>query len=364
MKVLHVIARMNVGGTARYVGRLVESDPQALLATGYVQGSEAEDPCVDRLKVARVKHMGRAINPVADFKSWLELKKIVKEFRPDIVHSHTFKAGLIARLVPGSFGRVHTFHGHLFDDQSFSALQKFVITWSEKFSARKTHVLISVGKKVGLELREAGIGRGGAWVSIPPGVDALGRLDRHAARERLGLSGEGLLVGWMARVTSVKNPLLMLEVARALPAVSFVVAGGGDMLDVVKKAAPSNVKVIGWADASAFWSAVDIALSTSDNEGMPVALIEAQLAGIPVVATDVGSNGEVIEDEVTGLVVEKDVADLAHAVSRLISDGDLRERMGIAAMDRASAEFGVKTMLERHALVYAGIQTSRSAGSH
>ena len=130
------------------------------------------------------------------------------------------------------------------------------------------------------------------------------------------------------------------------------------------KRQPSNVKVIGWADASAFWSAVDIALSTSDNEGMPVALIEAQLAGIPVVATDVGSNAEVIEDEVTGLVVEKDVADLAHAVSRLISDGDLRERMGIAAMDRASAEFGVKTMLERHALVYAGIQTSRSAGSH
>ena len=110
---------MNVGGTARYVGELVERIPDNKLATGYVQGSEIEDPCVQKLNVLRVRHMGRKISPLNDFRAWLELRKIVKEIKPAIVHTHTFKAGLIGRLIGGKHKRVHTFHGHLFDDQSF-----------------------------------------------------------------------------------------------------------------------------------------------------------------------------------------------------------------------------------------------------
>ena len=84
MKVLHVIARMNVGGTARYVGRLVESDPSAILATGYVQGAEAEDPCVSSLTVRRVSRMGRSINPVADHFAFRSLRKIIRDEKPYI----------------------------------------------------------------------------------------------------------------------------------------------------------------------------------------------------------------------------------------------------------------------------------------
>ena len=352
-KVLHVIARMNVGGTARYVGELVEKIPDNKLATGYVQGSEIEDPCVQKLNVMRVRHMGRKISPLNDFRAWLELRKIVKEIKPAIVHTHTFKAGLIGRLIGGKHKRVHTFHGHLFDDQSFSSLEKYIITNAEKFLANRTDLLISVGKKVGVELRAQGIGTEKEWLSIAPGVKALSAIDKTQARKSLGLSTEGVLFGWMARMAEVKNPFLLLEIARQLPQVSFVMAGGGNLLEEIKIKAPKNVSVIGWTDASTFWSAVDCAISTSDNEGMPVALIEAQLAGVPVIATDVGSNAEVIEDGVTGMVTSKNPQELIEAIEKLVKGQNLIQKMGGAGRERATEEFSVKKMLSAHKNAYS-----------
>ena len=95
---------------------VVRVGADALLATGYVQGAEKEDDVTQSLKIVRVPHMGRKISPINDVRAYFELRKIVKDFNPEIVHSHTFKAGLLARLVPGKFARVHTFHGHLFED--------------------------------------------------------------------------------------------------------------------------------------------------------------------------------------------------------------------------------------------------------
>ena len=310
IKVLHVIARMNVGGTARYVGELVEKIPDSSLATGYVQGLEVEDPSVQALPVIRVPHMGRKISPFKDFQAWFELRKIIDEQKPAIVHTHTFKAGLIGRLVGGPHRRVHTFHGHLFDDQSFSGLEKKVITFAEKFLANRTDLLISVGNKVGIE-----------------------------------------------RVTEVKNPFLLIEVAKRLPSIDFVMAGGGNLLEQVKARAPKNLSVIGWADASVFWSAVDCAISTSDNEGMPVALIEAQRAGIPVIATDVGSNSEVIENGVTGIVTTKDLEMLVSAVQRLAGNASMRAAMGDAARTRALKEFNMENMINAHIDAYAKIMS-------
>lgn len=347
-KVLHVIARMNVGGTARYVGDLVAAQPagyEALLATGHVQGSEVEDDCVHGLPVVRIPSMGRAINPLADIRAYFQLKKVIRECAPDIVHSHTFKAGVLARLLPGSHKRVHTFHGHLFDDQSFSGLQKSVITFFERYLAKRTDLLISVGERVGRDLRAMRIGNGKTWLSIAPGVRPL---------DTTVYNGE-FVVGWMARVTSVKNPMLAIEVARLLPSINFVMAGGGDLLDQVRAAAPSNLSVIGWADATTFWSSVSVALSTSDNEGMPIALIEAQLAGIPVVASDVGSNAEVIADGETGFVVSKNAVDIAAAVAKLASDASLRKAMGAAASERALRSFSPDQMLASHAQAYVAL---------
>ena len=352
IKVLHVIARMNVGGTARYVGDLVQNIPNSALATGYVQGSEIEDPVVIKINPHRIPHMGRAISPFNDFKAWLELRKLINEIKPEIVHTHTFKAGLLGRLIGGNHKRVHTFHGHLFDDQSFSSIEKGIITLSERYLANRTDVLISVGERVGQDLRASGIGPNKKWVSIAPGVEALPSFDKAEARKILGIKADVFLVGWMARMTGVKNPLLALDVAKKMPDVQFVMAGGGDLLELVAKSAPANVAVIGWTDASLFWSAVDCALSTSDNEGMPIALIEAQLAGIPVIATDVGSNSEVIKHESTGLLTTKDVTSLVAAVQSLQEGSELRTSMGISSKIWAAEIFSRDKMLEKHAQIY------------
>ena len=351
-KVLHVIARMNVGGTARYVSELIEAIPNSKLATGFVQGSEVEDPSISKLPVIRINHLGRKISLVNDYKAWRELRVIVRECKPEIIHTHTFKAGLIGRLIRGNHKHIHTFHGHLFEDSSFSLLEKKVITLTEKFLARRTDVLITVGQNVGQELRDAGIGVDQKWVSIAPGVQPLPVTNKSVARISLGLPDSVLIVGWMARMAPVKNPQLLLEVAKQLPEVQFVMAGGGDLLESIKVNAPTNVKVIGWADAATFWSAVDVAISTSDNEGMPVALIEAQLAGLPVIATDVGSNSEVIQDKVTGLISSKGVDALVGAVNRFTSLPALMRTQGDKGRERASKEFSLEKMIRSHADLY------------
>ena len=343
---------MNVGGTARYVSELIEAIPNSKLATGFVQGSEVEDPSVSKLPVIRISHLGRKISLVNDYKAWRELRVIVRECKPEIIHTHTFKAGLIGRLIRGNHKHIHTFHGHLFEDSSFSLLEKKVITLTEKFLARRTDVLISVGQNVGQELRDAGIGVDQKWVSIAPGVQPLPVTDKSVARISLGLPDSVLIVGWMARMAPVKNPQLLLEVAKQLPEVQFVMAGGGDLLESIKVNAPTNVKVIGWADAAIFWSAVDVAISTSDNEGMPVALIEAQLAGLPVIATDVGSNSEVIQDKVTGLISSKGVDALVGAVNRFTSLPALMRTQGDKGRERASKEFSLEKMIRSHADLY------------
>jgi hypothetical protein len=136
MKVLHVIARMNVGGTARYIEELIDGATEfgyeAELATGYVQGQEIESSGFNKKSTHRIAHLGRKISLLNDLRAYFELKKVIAIVRPDILHSHTFKAGLLARQVPGNFKRVHTFHGHLFEDQSFSAIQKFAILRADK----------------------------------------------------------------------------------------------------------------------------------------------------------------------------------------------------------------------------------------
>lgn len=352
-RVLHVIARMNVGGTARYVRDLVENIPGSALATGYIQGAEIEDPNIDNLTVYRIPHLGRRISPLNDFRAWLELRALVKQLKPEIIHTHTFKAGLIGRLLSGGHKRVHTFHGHLFGDESFSPAEKRMITLTEKFLARRTDLLISVGEKVGVELRAKEIGPKEIWLSIPPGVNPLRLIDKQRARALLELNSEVSLVGWMARMTSVKNPHLMLEVAHQLPEIQFVMAGGGDLLQEIVRTAPPNVKVIGWTDASVFWSAVDCAVSTSDNEGMPIALIEAQLAGIPVVATDVGSNSEVVKHGLTGIVSNRNMGDLACEVQKMATNEEQRNAMGNAAETWARGQFSKLKMLQRHSAAYA-----------
>ena len=355
MEIMHVIARMNVGGTAHYVGELVERIPESVLATGMVQDSEVEDLRVASLGIIRIPHLGRRISIYNDIRAWIEIRSVIRKHRPKIVHTHTFKAGLLGRLVGGPHKRIHTFHGHLFDDNSFSRTQKRIIKFLESFLAKRTHVLISVGENVGVEIRKMGIGVNARWTSIAPGVMPLKKIEQQEARRILDLDGDSVIVGWMARMTEVKNPFMFIEIARRFPNVVFVMAGGGNLTEEVRNEAPANVKVLGWAKPAIFWSAIDVAISTSFNEGMPIALIEAQLEGKPIIATNVGSTSEVVVDKVSGIIVENSIESFENAISTLLKSTSMRENMGIAARLNAEKQFRMEKMVQAHQHVYLSL---------
>jgi glycosyltransferase involved in cell wall biosynthesis len=360
MRVLHVIARLNVGGTARYITQLANELPkhgiETFVATGFVQGGEVEDPSAASIDVIRIPALGRSINPIKDHRARKQLEKIIREVKPDIIHTHTFKAGYVTRMKKQSVPVVHTFHGHLLDDPEFSGFKSKVIVEVERKLAKNSTKLVTVGRRVADELLEQRIGHRAQYVNIPPGVVAINVTPRQQALANLNLEDRGTpIVGWIARVTGVKNPMRVLEVADALPDTQFVMAGGGDLLEQVKAAAPANVSVIGWADAADLFGAADIIVSTSENEGMPVALIEAQLAGKPVVATDVGSVSEVILNHETGIVTNKNAGSIALALESLTLDKAKRDEMGRLAVARAQVLFSVDRMINAHIELYSSI---------
>jgi glycosyltransferase involved in cell wall biosynthesis len=360
MRVLHVIARLNVGGTARYITQLAHELPnhgiETFVATGFVQGAELEDESAYSIDLIRIKSMGRSINPIKDHFARKQLDKIIAEVKPDIIHTHTFKAGYVIRMKKQSVPVIHTFHGHLLDDPEFSGFKSKIIIGLERRLAKKSTKLVTVGRRVADELLEQNIGQRAQFVNIPPGVVPVVVTPKQQALKNLNLEDDGKpLVGWIARVTGVKNPMRALEVADALPDTRFVMAGGGDLLEQVKANAPANVSVLGWAEASDLFGAADIILSTSENEGMPVALIEAQLAGKPVIATDVGSVSEVILNHETGIVTNKNAGSIASAVESLVIDKTTREEMGRLAIARAQALFSVERMINAHIELYKSI---------
>lgn len=352
-KILVVIARLNVGGTSQYIGEFTKQiskhGHEVLIATGYVQGAEKEDSVVDEIPIVRVEYLGRKVSLFKDLRARNNLKQVVKEFRPDIVYSHTFKAGVLSRTIKLRVPLIHAFHGHLLDEPELKGMRVRIVVMVEKLLASRAKYLVTVGERVAKELLDAGIGKKSQYLSIAPGVKPLRLADRQSARSELGIAEiERPIVSWLARVVAVKRPNRLLELARSIPEAHFLLAGGGDLLEEVKIDAPANLSVLGWREASSIWAVSDLAVSTSENEGMPVALIEAQLAGIPVVAMNVGGVAEVIEHEVTGFVFDQFDSKFADSVRLLIRDSQLRISMGNNAASRATSHFSIERFTQDH----------------
>jgi glycosyltransferase involved in cell wall biosynthesis len=157
---------------------------------------------------------------------------------------------------------------------------------------------------------------------------------------------------WLARVTGVKNPQRLIEIAKRLPEIDFYLAGGGDLLEIMKKQAPRNLKVLGWQDAKSILPIADIFLSTSENEGMPIALIEAQLASIPVVATNVGSVPEVILHNKSGIICSKSNDQLISSIKKLARSKSLRAKFGKAGRVHALKSYSEKNLISAHKKLY------------
>lgn len=366
---------MNVGGPALQVVGLTEGlDPERFdqrLLVGDVGAGEADylELRAPHLTPVRVPGLGRDPRPTGDARAFASLYREMRRFRPDIVHTHTAKAGVLGRGAARAAGVpavVHTFHGHLLHGYFSPSVTRAVVL-TERALAHATTRLVAVGAQVRDDLVAAGIGRADQYDVVPPGVALPQPPTSAAARALLGLPADGVVVAFVARLTDVKRPDRFVDVARRLaaahPEVTFAVAGEGTLLGELRAAsAPlgDRIRFLGWrSDVEVVYAASDIALLTSDNEGMPVSLIEAATAGRPAVTTDVGSAAEVVVDGETGFVVPTDADALAHATSRLIIDGALRSRMGAAAAVRAARLFSRDRLVADTASIYEALAASK-----
>ena len=365
MVVLQIIARLNLGGTAKYLitlnGGLNKFGIKSLVATGYVQTGEIEDLEVKKLKPIRIKNLGRKISLINDFKAAKEIRKVVIKVSPDVIHTHTFKAGLLVRAqknrLEESLGKkikfVHTFHGHLFDDPEFKGFKALVIKAIEKRLSKGSDQLITVGEIVKSDLDGKGIYGKNKTISIPPAVTPLELLSKKSALKKFRVQDQKRIrVLWLARVTGIKNPQRVIKISKKLTEIDFYLAGGGDLLERVRNQAPRNLRVLGWQDAKSVLPIADIFLSTSENEGMPIALIEAQLAAIPVVATNVGSVPEVILHNKSGIICSKSNDELISGIKKLAQSKSLRYKFGKAGRVHALKRFSEKDLISAHKKLY------------
>jgi glycosyltransferase involved in cell wall biosynthesis len=353
MKVVHVIARFNVGGTATWIGNLskslVREGHESYVLAGVVQTGETQDPRFEEINGIRIGTLGRKIALWSDLKSILEIRKIIKELSPDVINTHTAKAGVIGRLAAFSLGRnrpavVHTIHGHLLIGY-FGQGGTRLVTLIERFMSRITDVMLFAGERVKEDCLAHGISHQKASFIVMPGVSIVSSKKR---------SGQSITVGWLARFAVVKRPERVLEVAHQLPEVNFVLGGDGPLREEMQSAASENCAFLGWVAPENFWSQVDIALLTSDNEALPISLIEAQLCGLPSVCTPAGSAPEVVVDQVNGFVAKTfDSSELSKLVRELVTNSRLREKMGSSAQQRAEQMFSLNKQVKDHLKAYS-----------
>lgn len=372
IRVVQVIARLNVGGPAALVLAVAEGlDPdryESVVLHGEVDEGEADwrDVRGGSRLTRPVPGLGRALRAGDDARAMGALVRELRRLRPDVVHTHTAKAGALgrtaARLATRNGRRpriVHTFHGHVLHGYFRPAVRRGIVT-VERQLARGTDRIVTVGTPVRDDLLAAGIGRAGQYTVIPPGIDPLPTMPAAVARRSLGIPEGRALVVFIGRLTGIKRP------DRAVRAVQdvrergidahLVIAGDGDRRAQVERQASvlgDAVTFLGWtSDIGGVLSAADVIIVTSDNEGMPVTLVEAAHAGVPAVATDVGGVGEVVTQGVTGLVVPPHSAAVGEGLLDLLSDAALRSRMGAAAVAHAADRFSTRSLVAAHETLY------------
>jgi len=374
LRVMRVIARMNVGGPAVQVSGLMRHLPplgfEQRLYTGWCAEDEADyletqAPDVDAI---RIDGLGRAIRPGDDARALARLVREIREFRPHIVHTHTAKAGVLgraaARLSGVGSATIHTFHGHLLHGYFPPAKTKAVIQ-VERALARGTDRLVAVGPQVRDDLLQADIGRPDQFTVIPPGLEMPAAMSRDQARREFGLSLHGPVIAFIGRLTPIKRPDRFIDIVQRVtnqrPDVQFLVAGDGDASDTVREAAANlPITMLGWrSDIENVLAASDAVLLTSDNEGTPLSLIQAAMAGLPVIASSVGAVPAIVIEGETGWLAPPDATPLSDAVLDCLGHEEEATRRGLAAQVRASQLYGVQRLANDHADLYRAVAMSK-----
>jgi glycosyltransferase involved in cell wall biosynthesis len=382
--VLRVITRLNVGGPSIQAmtlsDRLTARGFETRLVHGQLDAGEGDmryllPPAVDVRYLAALR---RPLAPAHDGVALAQLLDVMRDLRPQIVHTHMAKAGTLGRLAASIYNRtagrgdrarvVHTYHGHVLDGY-FSPAKTRLFLGAERLLAHATDRIVAISPRIKTELLEQyRIGRADQYRVVALGFDLAGlaAIDddaRARARAALQIPAGAAVVTTVGRLTAIKQQQLFLEtaqeIARAHPGVVFLIAGDGDLRAELEASASSlgvadRVRFLGWRrDLETIYGATDVFLLTSRNEGTPVALIESMASGCAGVSTDVGGVSDVLQNDAVGLLApDGDAPALARHVIALLADAERRRRMGTAGRALVLARYSLDRLVTNIETLY------------
>lgn len=363
-KVLRILNRLIVGGpvlNATYLTKYLSPEFDTLLVVGEKEAHEKSAAYLTTqldINYHTIPEMGRSISPWKDWQAYQKLKDLIRDFKPDIVHTHAAKPGALGRLAASACGVpaiVHTYHGHVFHSY-FNQFKSGIYINTERYLASKSSAIVAISEAQKKELSEVfKIAPAGKFRVIPLGLD-LDKFQQNTAEKRkkfrteFGLNDETIAIGMIGRLVPVKNHSLFLKAVHYILQNSsrkikaFIIGDGETRDELEKKAAalgipfsvqsdsahPHPLVFTSWrSDVDYINAGLDIVALTSFNEGTPVSLIEAQAANKPIVSTRVGGIGDIVAEGKTGLLA--DVADpdlFCRHLLQLVQDDQLRHALG------------------------------------
>jgi len=377
-KILRIHNRLITGGpslNALYLTKYLSSQFETLLIVGEKEDHEQNAYFLAEqmgIKPVLIPDMGRSIHPLKDYKAYKKLQKIIKDFKPDIVHTHSAKPGAVGRLAASSLNIpaiVHTYHGHVFHSYFGKLKTKFIIN-TERFLATKSHALIAISEKQKSELTEEfHIADKAKFKVIPLGFELKKFSEnqdekRKRFRREFNLGDDEIAIGIIGRLVPIKNHNLFLEgisylLGTASKKIKAFIIGDGETRRALENRAEQlkipfsddhdpNASLIftSWRnDIDVINAGLDIIALTSLNEGTPVSLIEAQAANKPIVSTRVGGIGDIVLENETALLSDtNDIASFQENLLRLVDNDELRESFNQKGADHVQKKFSVERL--------------------
>lgn len=378
-KVLRIINRFNIGGptyNATFLTRFLSDDFETLLVGGLPEPDESDSLHIPRsygLEPVLIEEMKRLPDLASDRAAYKRLKQIIEEFQPDIVHTHAAKAGALGRKAAKACGVpviVHTYHGHVFHSY-FGALKTRLYKFIERRLAKQSDGIIAISPLQKNELaQQHRICPANKIKVIPLGFD-LGKFQENLTGKRLQtrtayqLGEDEVAVAIVGRLAPIKNHGLFLDAVERLlkkkiRARFFIVGDGSEKAFIEERANLLNntygncITLTSWiTDIATFNAGMDIICLTSDNEGTPVSLIEAQACNLPVISTDVGGVRDILKEGETGFVVPpKDVVTFAEKLELLVTNKEIRKKMSQNGWNFVEEQFHYTTLVKNMEAYY------------
>lgn len=396
-KIIRILNRLAVGGpvlNATYLTKYLAPDFDTLLVVGEKEDHEqSAEYLATNLSIGytTIQGMGRSINPASDYFAYQKLKKLIKDFKPDIVHTHAAKPGAIGRLAAAAAGVpvvVHTFHGHVFHSYFNSLKSRFFIN-TERYLATKSDAIVAISEQQRKELVEDfKIAPAEKFRLIPLGLDLdkfTSNIDakRKKFRQSFELEDDVVAIGIIGRLVPVKNHYLFLKALRHVldntskKVKAFIIGDGetrADLENVAQQADipfstekdadhPHPLVFTSWrSDVDSIMAGLDIVTLTSFNEGTPVSLIEAQAANKPIVSTRVGGIADMVLEGETALLADvQDGETFSNHLLQLVQDDSLRRQMGQKGQEQVLERFSYQRLMKDMSTLYYELLEKRKS---